>query len=67
MHNIIITWIHFLISYIMYNNILLLQSRVGGWFTLTLSFSGGSSPPHPPARFDMPAARGKTSLNARDW
>ena len=24
-------------------------------------------PPHPPARFAMPAARGKTSLNARDW
>ena len=23
--------------------------------------------PRPPARFAMPAARGKTSLNARDW
>ena len=33
----------------------------------SLSVSGGSSPPRPPARFAMPAARGKTSLNARDW
>ena len=32
-----------------------------------LSVSGGSFPPRPPARFEMPAARGKTSLNARDW
>ena len=32
-----------------------------------LSVSGGSFPPRPPARFAMPAARGKTSLNARDW
>ena len=24
-------------------------------------------PTHTPARFKMPAARGKTSLNARDW
>ena len=32
-----------------------------------LSVSGGSFPPCPPARFAMPAARGKTSLNARDW
>ena len=32
-----------------------------------LSVSGGSSPQRPPARFAMPAARGKTSLNARDW
>ena len=32
-----------------------------------LSVSGGSSPPRTPARFAMPAARGKTSLNARDW
>ena len=27
----------------------------------------GFPPPHTPARFEMPAARGKTSLNARDW
>ena len=27
----------------------------------------GFLPPRPPARFKMPAARGKTSLNARDW
>ena len=32
-----------------------------------LSVSGGSFSPRPPARFAMPAARGKTSLNARDW
>ena len=32
-----------------------------------LSVSGGSFPPRPPARFAMPATRGKTSLNARDW
>ena len=25
------------------------------------------SPTPPPARFAMPAARGRTSLNARDW
>ena len=24
-------------------------------------------PTHTPARFEMPAARGKMSLNARDW
>ena len=28
-----------------------------------LSVSGGSFPPLPPARFEMPAARGKTSLS----
>ena len=34
----------------------------------SLSVSGGSSAhPHPPARFAVPTARGKTSLNARDW
>ena len=46
-----------------------------GWFLhdkllqkgFRLSVSGGSFPPCPPARFAMPAARGKTSLNARDW
>ena len=32
-----------------------------------LSVSGDSFPPRPPARFAMPTARGKTSLNARDW
>ena len=32
-----------------------------------LSVSGGSSPSCPPARFAMPTAREKTSLNARDW
>ena len=32
-----------------------------------LSVSGGSSPPRPPAGFTMPATRGKTSLNVRDW
>ena len=31
-----------------------------------LSLSGGA-PPHTPTRFAMPATRGKTSLNARDW
>ena len=32
-----------------------------------LSVSGGSSPLRTPARFEMPTARGKTSLNVRDW
>ena len=32
-----------------------------------LSISGGFCPPRPPAKFQMPAARGKTSLHARDW
>ena len=32
-----------------------------------LSVSGGSLLPYTPARFEMPSARGKTSLNARDW
>ena len=46
-----------------------------GWFTI--NYYRKDSPflslevPHPnthtPARFEMPAARGKTSLNARDW
>ena len=51
------------------------EQREGGWFLhdkvlqkgFRLSVSGGSFPPHPPARFEMPASRGKTSLNARDW
>ena len=32
-----------------------------------LSVSGGSFPLRTPARFAIPAARGKTSLNTRDW
>ena len=32
-----------------------------------LSVSRSSSPPRTTARFTMPATRGKTSLNARDW
>ena len=54
--------------------VILLQSRGGGVVHdkllqkgFRLSVSGGSFPPRPPARFAMPAARGKTSLNARDW
>ena len=44
----------------------------GGWFTINYyrkdsPFLSLEVPPHPPARFEMPAARGKTSLNARDW
>ena len=50
----------------------LLQSKGGGHNKLLqkgspLSVSGSSFPPRPPARFAMPAARGKTSLNATDW
>ena len=29
-------------------------------------FLSGGPPPHTPTRFEMPAARGKMSLNARD-
>ena len=44
-----------------------------GWFTINYyrkdsPFLSLEVPPHTriPARFEMPAARGKTSLNARD-
>ena len=54
-------------------DMVLLQSRLGVVHDkllqkgFPLSVSGGSLPTHTPARFEMPAARGKTSLNARDW
>ena len=45
-----------------------------GWFTINYYRKDSPflsvevpPPPHTPARFKMPAARGKTSLNARDW
>ena len=54
---------------------LVLQSRGRGWFLHDKLLQKDSPflslevppPPCPPARFAMPAARGKTSLNARDW
>ena len=52
---------------------LLLQSKAGGWFTINYYgkdppfLSLWRSPPPTPASFAMPAARGKMSLNARDW
>ena len=46
----------------------------GGWFTIYYYRKDPpflslwrSCPPRTPARFTMPAARGKTSFNARDW
>ena len=57
-----------------YTTVEVLQSKGGGVVHdkllqkgFPLSVSGGSFPPCPPARFTMPATRGKTSLNARDW
>ena len=50
--------------------------RTGGVFHDLLSQKGSplfclwrfpSPPTHTPTRFEMPAARGKTPLNARDW
>ena len=49
------------------------QTEGGGGYPYTiteripLSLSGGTPHTHTPTRFAMPAARGKTSLNARDW
>ena len=49
------------------------QTGVGGVHNILLrkgsplSLSGGSPHTHTPIRFKMPATRGKTSLNARDW
>ena len=54
------------------NKVCLLQSREGvvhnklSQKEFPLSVSGGSPHTHTPARFEMRAARGKMSLNARD-
>ena len=54
--------------------LIVLQSKGGGWFTINYYRKDSAflslevpSPTSPPARFAMPAARGRTSLNARDW
>ena len=56
-----------------YTSIVTEQGR-GGSFTINyyrkdsaFLFLEVPSPTPPPARFAMPAARGRTSLNARDW
>ena len=51
----------------------IVTEQAGGWFTINYYRKDSPfpslevpPPPRPPARFAMPAARGKTSLNARD-
>ena len=62
------------IQYIVINHTLCVTEQGRGWFTINYyrkdpPFLSLEVPPlpRPPARFAMPAARGKTSLNARDW